>query len=524
MTAAQQQSTSTRAVQDTARLFGARMAAGAVSVFFTGWLLRLIPAEDLAVWPIAIALGAAVEGLSSLGMGDTFVRRVPRYLAEGRSADAGSLLRTGLLLNVVAAIVATAFLVAYPDWAAKHILRDPSKTSLVTNLGLVVLAIAVQKRLGWALKATQQFHHIAILSLFTHIGLAPLGVLLYLNYGMAGLLAAFAIIPAIAAVATIVWLWPHLWIGGGLRPLGDLLQFSAPFYGVSLLGFLQGQAHYLVVGLLTTPEVLAVYFVASKVSDYLRELDGFGISAITPKFAERGGVDECSRPRIMAKCSRYIFLVLMPTHLGVAALAGPITHLYAGSAYGAASTILAVLSLYGFVELLHNLHRSQVQIYSPPLHLLALQAIAAVLNVAAIGLLVWAWGAVGAAVARLVVYTLLTVIAARILSRTMPLRYDLQAARGALQAGVLMVGACVAVAALLPGAVPPVLVGVSLGGLVYLAALRGRASDDDVDLVVRTVPSRIRSLAIARKLGALLQAWLVPSAPEISAPAGGGAE
>ena len=524
MMAAEPKSTSTRAVQDTARLFGARMAAGAISVFFTGWLLRLIPAEDLGVWPIALALGAAVEGISSLGMGDTFVRRIPRYLAEGRSADAGALLRTGLLLNVVAAIIATTLLVAYPDWAARHILRDPSKASLVTNLGLVVLAIAVQKRLQWGLQATQQFNHIAILSLFTHIGLAPLGVLLYLHYGMAGLLAAFAIVPAIAAVATVVWLWPHLWIGGGLRPLGDLLQFSAPFYGVSLLGFLQGRAHYLVVGLLTTPEVLAVYFVASKVSDYVRELDGFGISAITPKFAERGGVEEGARPRIMAKCSRYVFLVLMPMHLGVAALAKPITHLYAGSDYTQASVILAILSLYGFVELLHNLHRAQVQIYSPPVHLLGLQAIAAVLNVAAIGLLVWVWGAMGAAVARLAVYVLLTAVAAKILSRTMPLRYDWRAARGGIQAGVLMVGACVAVAALLPGAVAPVLVGIALGVLVFVAALRGYVSEDDVDLVMRTVPSRLGSFWIVQKLGTFLQAWLVPSVPEKPAPAGGGAE
>jgi len=67
------------AVKDTAKLFSARLAAAVFSVSFTARHLRLIPADQLAVWPIALALKATAEALVFLGMGDTSSRRVHRY-------------------------------------------------------------------------------------------------------------------------------------------------------------------------------------------------------------------------------------------------------------------------------------------------------------------------------------------------------------------------------------------------------------------------------------------------------------
>lgn len=524
MTAAEEQSTSTRAVKDTARLFGARMAAGVVSVFFTAWLLRLVPVEDLAIWPIALALAAAVEGLSSLGMGDTFVRRVPRYLAEGHKDRAGALLRTGLLLNVVVAGLVTAVFVWKPEWVAENILRDPSKAGLVGSLGFVVFFTAIHKRMLFGLSSTQQFGHIALLKFFTQVAPTPLGVLLYINFGLTGLLAAFAAVPALAAAATLIWLMPYLRAGSGLRPIADLLQFSAPFYGVSLLGFLRGRAHYLVVGMIAGPEILSVYFVASKVSDYLREVDRFGISAITPKLAERGGLDDDARPRIMSKCMRYMLLAILPLHLGVAALAGPITRLYAGSEYAEAATILVILAICGFVQLIYDIHRAQIKVYAPPVHTLALAAVSSVIDLGAIVLLVWIWGALGAAIAKLGASVVLSFVAASILSRTMRLRYDAQALRTAGAAGVLMTAVCIIVAQVLQQPSLAVLGGVVLGAATYMVALRGRVSSDDLLLLRGALPDRIWRLRSADAIWRRMETWLVLERSEASPSTEGGAK
>ena len=225
-------------------------------------------------------------------------------------------------------------------------LGDAGKAGLVSGVALAAFFLALQGRTGWGLQATQQFGKMAVLNLFSNTARTPLAVLLYGYMGIRGLLVAFTIVPAVACLLSLIWLWRHLWYSAQFRAPGRLLRFSLPFYGVSIAGFMTGRAHYLLVGLLTSPQVLAAYFVACKVSDYIRELNRFGVSAVTPKLAEQGGADAEARPRVFSRCSRYIFLALLPMHLGVAALATPIVRLYAGEAYVAAGAILVVLCFY----------------------------------------------------------------------------------------------------------------------------------------------------------------------------------
>ena len=76
-------------------------------MFFSAWLIRLLPADELIIWPIALGLAGAIEALGSLGMGDTFVRQIPRHLAKGEKEDASALLKTGVISNVLACAVLT---------------------------------------------------------------------------------------------------------------------------------------------------------------------------------------------------------------------------------------------------------------------------------------------------------------------------------------------------------------------------------------------------------------------------------
>ncbi len=499
------------------------MATAAFSVFFTGWLLRLIPTEELAVWPIAVALAAAVEALASLGMGDTFVRRIPRYLAEGKRDDAGALLRTGVLLNVAACAVATALLTINPRWTAQHLIGDASHTAIVSSLAAMVFLAAVDKRLHWGLTATQQFGRIAVLDLFSRVARMPLAVALYVHYGLSGLLVAFAIVPGASCVVTLVLLWPYMRRCHGFAPVGGLLRFSAAYYGVSILGFMRGRAQYLVIGILSSPEVLSLYFVASKVSDYLRELGGFGIGVVTPKLAERGGTSPEERPRILQQCSRYLLLIMLPMHVAVAVLAVPIVRVYAGADYAGAGAILSVLAAYTWLQLAYDLHRAHIQVYAPPVHLLMLQAISAGVDLLTMATLVVLLGALGAAVAKLITYALLNVVAGALLARTMPLRYDLQALRSALFAGALLALACYGVAALAPRASIAVLTGSILGTAAYTAALRGRVSVRDLDLLFGALPGRVRDGRPVTLLKSMASRWLMPEAKVATATAGDGA-
>ncbi len=502
-------SASTRAVQDTAKLLGARLASTAFSVFFSAWLIRLLPADELVVWPIALALGGAIEALSSLGMGDTLVRRIPRQLALGEDEDAAALLKTSIGLNIVACGVFTLVLYMQSSWTAENLLRDADKASLVGGVALAALFLALQGRLSWALKATQQFGKMALLGLLTATVRTPLAVLLYSSMGIVGVVTAFTVVPAIACVLSIVWLWRYLWTSRRFESPVGLVRFALPFYGVSLTGFLRGRASYLVVGLLTTPEILAIYFVASKVSDYIREIGRFAISVVTPKLSEIGGAEPEARSAVFRTCTRYLFLGLLPLHLGVAVLARPLVSLYAGSEYIAAGTILAVLCLYAFLEALYDLHRAHVQVFAPPRHLLGLQVFSVAIDLGLMVALIAPYGALGAALAKATTYTILVLAGAWTLSRTMSVRYDTVALKWALIAVAAMSVGVVALSEALGGGAIAVMVAVAAGAALYVLVLGGRLMTRDIDMVIDALPGSVRDSVPGTACAAFIKGWLV---------------
>ena len=96
----------------------------------------------------------------------------------------------------------------------------------------------------------------------------------------------------------------------------------------------------MVIALFVKPEVLAAYFVASSVSGYLEALDKFAIESVTPKLAEKGAQQSSSdeATRVFRKCTRYVFLYLLPVHVLVAVAARPLVTLYGGGKYAGRRT------------------------------------------------------------------------------------------------------------------------------------------------------------------------------------------
>ncbi|MGD9494950.1 MAG: lipopolysaccharide biosynthesis protein [Armatimonadota bacterium] len=502
-------SASTRAVRDTAQLLAARLASAAVSVFFSAWLIRLLPTEELAIWPIALALGGAIEALSSLGMGDTLLRRVPRELAAGDRAGVAALLKTAVGLNLIGCVIFTLLLYTQASWTAETLLRHVDKASLVRTAAFAAFFIALEARLSWTLKATQQFSRIAMLDLIMIVSRTPLAALLYLHMGLSGLLAAFAIVPAFGCIMTLIWTWPYMWASRRFESPLELTRFSLPFYGVSLTGFLRGRASYLVVGWLTTAEVLAMYFVASKVSDYIREFNRYAISAVTPKLSERGATDPEAQSRVFGACTRYVFLGLLPLHLGPAVLARPLVRLYAGSEYTAAATILAALCIYAYLEVLYDLHRAHIQVFAPPAHLFTLQLFSTAVDLGLMIALIRPFGALGAALAKVATYAVLTAAGAWALRRTIQLRYDTQALKWALIAGAGMSAAALGASQVVGGAAAGLAVGAAVGAVVYFILLSGRLRARDLDIVAGAMPATIRSNVVGASFGSFVRNWLI---------------
>jgi O-antigen/teichoic acid export membrane protein len=512
-----QASTGERVVKDTAKQFAAQLIVGAVALAFSAWLNRLLPAKELALWPVCTSLGGVVAACASFGLSDTFVRMVPALLAKGEREAASAVLKTGLLMNLAGcAVLATVvYLLAAP--AARYLLKDVGQASMVQSMAFATFFAALAERLNWAMQATQQFGKQAIIKAASGTLRTPLAVGLYLLLGTArGVIVALTIVPIISCVLSIIWLWPYLWVSRRLHPLRSLLGFSLPFYGVSLIGLLSARVNNLVIALLVRPEVLATYFVAQSVANYVDALDRFAIAATRPKLAERNALDQTGTERVFTKCTRYIFLWLLPTHVLVAVAAAPLLGIYGGPNYVSASPVLIVMCAALFIGVLVDIQWAHIQILGKPVHLLALSACQGVENLASLALLVPRLGALGAALSDGVVALLQFVISMTLLHKTMRTIYDYQAlVLAVLGSGVA--GLVLYIASPLwqtqAWVVLPMIV---LAALAYNLSLARRLQEADAELLIRALPQRLRqSRAGAAMVRGVKWLWLKPSAETI---------
>lgn len=498
-----------RAVKDTTKQFAAQLIVGAVAVGFSAWLNRLLPAKELALWPVCTSLGGVVATFASFGLGDTFVRLVPAMIARGEREEASAVLRTGLLANVLScgALATVVYVLALQ--MARYLLHDVTQAPFVQSMALAAFFQAVAERLSWAQSAVQQFGKKAITAVVTGVIRVPLAVVLYLVLdGVQGVILALTIVPLVSCLLSLWWLWPHLRVTRRLYPWRSLLTFSLPYYGVSLIGLLRGRMNNLVIALLVKPEILATYFVAESVSGYVEALNTFAIKAITPKIAEKNALEPRAARQVFAKCLRYTFIFLLPLHVMVAVAATPLLRLYGGAKYAGAGPVLAVMCAGLFIGVIYQVHRAHIHILAKPAHLFWLGVTGGIGNVVSMVLLVPPFGALGAALSDGTVALVQLIISGAILRRTLRLIYDYRAWLSGICASAVA-GTLLWLAHPLweqhAWRVLPLLVAATF---CYVLALTRQLMAADVIVIASALPRRLRDSRVGEVLVARLT-WLL---------------
>lgn len=498
-----------RVVKDTTKQFAAQLVVGAVAVGFSAWLNRLLPAKELALWPVCTSIGGVVATFASFGFGDTFVRLVPRLIARGEHEEASAVLRTGLLANVLACALLSVAVYTLATQIARYLLHDAAQAPLVQSMALAAFLQAVAERLNWAQSAVQQFGKKAITVVVTGVTRVPLAVALYLALdGARGVILALTIVPLLSCLLSLWWLWPHLRLTRRLYSWRSLLGFSLPYYGVSLICLLRGRMNNLVIALLVKPEVLATYFVAESVSGYVEALNNFAIKAITPKIAEKTAVEPGTARKVFAKCLRYAFICLLPLHVMVAVAATPLLRLYGGAKYADAGPVLVVMCAGLFVGVLYQVHRAHIHVLAKPAHLFWLEVTGGVGNVVSMVLLVPPLGALGAALSDGAVALMQLIISGAILHRTLRLIYNYRAWLPGVFASAVA-GLLLWLAGPLwqqhAWRVLPLLVAASL---CYVLALTRQLTASDVVVMTSALPGRLRHSRAGEAVFASLT-WLL---------------
>ena len=480
-----------RAIRDITKLYGAELAAGVFALVFSAWLFRNLPSEELSLWPICIALAALVEVSASFGMGNLFVRLIPSLLQRNQRAKVGALLRVGLAVNVLAALlIATLLLLATEQIASLLHLGGEVEISAVRMLAAAVLFTAIYKNLERALYAVQEFGKIAFIRLVFRVLRTPLSVGLYMLLGINGAVLALSFVPFVTAAMAVIWLWPYAMVWGYPHRAKHVISQAIPFYGASLLNVGTSRLDYVIVGAFTTPTTLAGYYLARKLADYLRQLDMSAMEAIRPKLAEQRGEANEEREHAFTRCSRYLFLGMLPLHVGLAVTAGPIVALFAGDKYTAAGLILSVMALGLFVGTLTALYRAYVIVLARKWHLMLLDGSTGVVSIGLSVVLVLYLGGLGVALAQVAAFVVGILLASVLLKQVLVVRHDKHAIWAAVSGSVLVASTGLILTPLIPGpwSIPIIVVG---GTSIYFLALMRKLTQNDMDLVWRLMPSRL---------------------------------
>ncbi len=482
-----------KAFRDVAGLFGAQLSVQALSVFLSAWLIRKVPAEDLALWPLVIGLSGVLGGFSCVGVGDYLVRVVPKLVASDEPEGAGRLLRGGLVLNLLATLAMAAAMYVYAEPVGQFLLRKPGQADVVRLLLLPSVLLALGDHLQWAMRSLDMLGGIAVLNLLSGAARLPVMVALFIAAGTRGMVWGIGLAALVRVAFPLVWM--RSWtFRRGLVPPHELVVRTSAYYGAGIAALGASRARYLLISALGAPTVLAAYFVAEKVAELLDGLANAAVTAAAPKLSMKAGEGMAEFKESLRKTMRYFYWGFVPVCVLIGVYARPLISLYGGSQYAGAYGLLIVLAGSYLVRLPNALLYEAIKVSCKPLYLpltnIVLGATSAVLLV--LGLSVAkAWGA---AVSVVAAYAIGTSVSYALLRRGVGPLNLVDGIRVGGQAMVVGVALTVMLAVAGNSARQPALlaaVGVVFAA-TYVLLLRGNLTPSETRAVWGLVPSRLR--------------------------------
>lgn len=384
-------------------------ASAVTSFFLTPYIIGRLGQAAFGVW-VLVGSFSGYLGLFDFGIGYAVVRYVARFQQTGqpdkRNEVVATAFYTALLLSLL--VMAATLYIMYNAAAFFDIppeLAGQSRT-VIFLIGLSIAAgfplSVFSEALAGGLWRYDLFNGVALLMGLLRAGLTIL--LLERGWGLAGLGAAGL------AGSLLAYLWRMRLLYRLLPDLSIKFRFAKRAVikmmgGYSLFSFLlvlSGRIAFysdsFVVGIFLGVNEVAVFGIASKLTEYLRQMV-FTMTRLFSPVASRYDpeTDQASLRRIFYDGSRLNLLFSLPLSLFLFFWGGPLIHLWVGEAFEASAVILQVLlagHLLSFVqgiggEILLGVGRHRV--------LAVLSTASALINIALSVILVKQMGLVGVA-------------------------------------------------------------------------------------------------------------------------------
>ena len=306
-------------------------------------LVRLLPSEEFGVWVLFLTLTSLAE-MARVGL---IQNGLIKFVA-GNPDQAGQIQTAGLVLNTVSGQLLAWGLVVLSIplgrlWAA------PELAALMWWYPLLVLPYGTARLLDFFNMCRSDFKGIFFSKLIYGLTFLLLVAGAYYRYGALELiwLPGFQLVGAVLSLVVMLSYRPDYRMWGALRWkwFRQLFQFGKYVMGTNAGSMLFNRMDLLMIGALLTPSAVALYNVASRLTNYV-EIPLSSLSqVIYPKLAAAREGDVQELALLYERSTALLLGVLLPPTILVILFSQPLLKLLAGPEYVAAAPVLNVLML-----------------------------------------------------------------------------------------------------------------------------------------------------------------------------------
>ncbi|GAB6862940.1 flippase [Haloplanus litoreus] len=401
-------------------VFVGRIAELGISFLGLAVIARLIGPTDFGAVAIGSTLLSMLSTLSILGLDTGVGRFLPRYESP---ADRRGVLVSAFQLAVPVTAATGLAVVLGADLLATRAFGDPSIAPILIVFGLALPFAAIVELCVGALQGQKLAAPKVVveqLSIpFVRVSLAF--AVLYVGWGVLGISVAYGTAYVVAAALGLYYLWRHSSLFGSeaYTPIHrDLLTFSAPLVVTIVMNKILGYLDtFLLAAYLPTAEV-GIYKVAYPVAMLLFvgiESANFLFMPILSGLESEGRNRELKR--VYQVVTKWIFMGTLPLFLVIALFPEMTLRITFGEQYVGGARTLSILAVGFFTTVIVGPNNNALTSIGKTRIIMAINALAALLNLVLNLLLIPRYGIAGAAVATALSYGLMNLLYTVVLYR-----------------------------------------------------------------------------------------------------------
>lgn len=384
-------------------------------------LVRWLTDYDFGVWVLYMTLVSFAE----MGRMGLLQNAVIKFGVEDQDRY-GTILTTGLVLNTVCTVVLSAVLLVL-SWPLSHWWSAPELPKLILWYPLWAIIHGTARYIDFAHMMHHDFRGVFISKLLYGATFLTLIIAVWWSSGQIELYW-LVIMQATAGVPSLlIYSWyrrDYLRWGRYSALWGRrIFHFGKYVLGTNISSMLFNKMDLMMVGFFLHPTAVAIYNVATRITNYL-EVPMSGIAqVIYPRLAmanQEAGTQELTQ--LYEKAVGLIVALVLPMVAVVLLFAEPVVVLIAGQQYASAAPLLTILVLAVMIKPWGRLFGITLDAIGKPQLNFMLLLMGLAVNIGLNALFLYWWGLRGAAFATLLAMTLMVVTGQVLITRFLPIR------------------------------------------------------------------------------------------------------